>query len=229
MPRFRPRISLLTALLLMTVVCMAIVIVQLWREVAPLRAEVRRLRSETGFLSIDDPKKAYAITVPTFEEDTWKWRIYLPPGQRYTLQMKSGHFPPSYGRRTREWLQTLTHHGSGTSLADNNLTGEFTLESKLIQQDGRWLLKSRYTKDDHGTTVRGGGTTSIYPDEWLSETRLRPSRSDVTEIGQISFRPGDPILLVHRMKAAITESKDGWSATSPDGPADGFVLWIEAH
>ena len=35
MPRFRPRISILTALLLTTIVGMAIVLVQLWKEVEP--------------------------------------------------------------------------------------------------------------------------------------------------------------------------------------------------
>ena len=38
--RFRFQVSLLTALLLMTIVGMAVVIVQLWREVHPLRQEV---------------------------------------------------------------------------------------------------------------------------------------------------------------------------------------------
>jgi hypothetical protein len=40
MPRFRRRISLLAGLLLMTITGMALVIVQLSREIGPLRAEV---------------------------------------------------------------------------------------------------------------------------------------------------------------------------------------------
>ena len=53
MPRIRARISLLTALLLITIAGMAIVIVQLWRKVEPLQAEVRNLRRELGYLSIN--------------------------------------------------------------------------------------------------------------------------------------------------------------------------------
>ena len=67
--------SLLTAVLLMTIVGMAIVIVQLWREVAPLRAEVRRFRDEMGQLTISDPSKFHAIEVRTSDKMIWKWRI----------------------------------------------------------------------------------------------------------------------------------------------------------
>ena len=41
--------SLLTALLLMTIVGLAIVTTRLWREVSPLRDEVFRLRQELGY------------------------------------------------------------------------------------------------------------------------------------------------------------------------------------
>ncbi|MCI0492400.1 MAG: hypothetical protein L0Z07_05650, partial [Planctomycetes bacterium] len=55
--RFRPRFTLLTLLLLMTIVAMAIAMIQLWREVGPLRADNRRLRQEFGYLSIRDENK----------------------------------------------------------------------------------------------------------------------------------------------------------------------------
>jgi hypothetical protein len=44
----RPRISILTALLLMTILGMAIVIWQLWHKVGPLQTEVKQLREERG-------------------------------------------------------------------------------------------------------------------------------------------------------------------------------------
>ena len=92
MPRFRPRISLLSALLLMTIVGMCIVIVQLWREVVPLREEVRSYRNELGFLTIDDRTRIHGIQVPT-REDGWKWRVYFPPGGDYKLQCYTGIIP----------------------------------------------------------------------------------------------------------------------------------------
>ena len=88
---YRPRISILTALLLMTILGMAIVIVQLWREVGPLRAEVRQLRIESGRLTIDDPDKIHAMAVHSAdtESKSWKWRMYLPAGHKYYLHSLS--------------------------------------------------------------------------------------------------------------------------------------------
>src|SRR5687767_8697943 len=93
MPGFRPRISLLTALLFITIAGMAIVIVQLWREVGPLRVEVRRLRDETGVLSVDDPTKIHAIQVQTENDLTWKWRVWIPENRIYVLRSVGGGVP----------------------------------------------------------------------------------------------------------------------------------------
>ena len=83
--RLRPRISLLAALLLMTVVGMAIVIVQLWLEVGPLRAENKRLNEERGTLVIGDPSQLHAIRIPArfAGEGRQSYRVYVPPGRTY--------------------------------------------------------------------------------------------------------------------------------------------------
>ena len=67
----------------MTIVGMAIVVVQLWREVGPLRTEVRQLRDEVGRLSIDDPIESFtrSRSAPT-SDLTWKWRVWVPAGRR---------------------------------------------------------------------------------------------------------------------------------------------------
>jgi hypothetical protein len=52
--QWRPRVSLLAALLLMTIVGLAIVMVQLWRASDAQRREIFQLRSELGYLTIND-------------------------------------------------------------------------------------------------------------------------------------------------------------------------------
>ncbi len=91
--RWRPRFSLLSALLLMNIAGMAIVIVQMWREVGPLRQEVRRLRDEVGELTIEDETKLHAIQVRTNDEMTWKFRFWIPPGADVSLKFKWGNIP----------------------------------------------------------------------------------------------------------------------------------------
>jgi hypothetical protein len=93
MRSFRPRISLLSALFLLTIAGMAIFIVQLWREVGPLRAEVRRLRDEVGAISIDDPTQVHAIQIETSDDLLWKWRIWLPENRVYVLRSNGEDVP----------------------------------------------------------------------------------------------------------------------------------------
>ena len=75
---WRPRFSLLTVLLLITIAGMAIVIVQLWRAVGPLRREVETLRAEVGVLGIDDASKIHVVQVKSPGSFHWTWRIWLP-------------------------------------------------------------------------------------------------------------------------------------------------------
>src|SRR5947207_15917846 len=111
---FRPRISLLTALLLMTIAGLAIVVVLQWREVGPLRAENRRMRDELGYLSIDDPTKAYAIQLKTVGDEPWKWRVYLPPGGKYEMCCYSGHpLPAAMALQGHDWPAAVKGHGGG--------------------------------------------------------------------------------------------------------------------
>src|SRR5262245_31653392 len=94
--RYLPRFSLLTAILLTTIVGLAIVVAQLWREVGPLRVEVHRYRTELGFLNVDDPTRIYAVQFPN-RDDGWRWRVYLPPGSEYILRCDQGTISPSVG------------------------------------------------------------------------------------------------------------------------------------
>src|SRR5262249_40322570 len=90
---WRPRFSLFSVLLLMTIVGLVIVVAQLWREVGPLRTEVRRLRDEVGALSVDDKTKLHTIRVRTPDEFVWKWRIWIPEGRAYLLKDACGKIP----------------------------------------------------------------------------------------------------------------------------------------
>ncbi len=77
----RPRFSLLTLLLLLTIAAIVVTVWQLYAELGPLRGEVKRLRNEVGELSVDDKTKLHAIRVPTDAESTWKWRVWIPKGR----------------------------------------------------------------------------------------------------------------------------------------------------
>lgn len=227
-PHWRPRFSLLAALGLTTIVGLLLVIVQLWREVGPLRAEVRRLRSEVGSLTIEDPTKAYGISIPTFEKNTWKWRLYLPPGGKYSLHMRSGHLPARAKLPGGAWFDELLKRGSGGSSSGSTWGGEFMLEARLIQENDDWVLVTRHKSTDGPASAVSTSKNTIYPDEWLADSRSQSSTSDIPATKQASFEPGDPFLLLHIMRPVIKETPGGgYTITAPSGPADGFAVWIQ--
>src|SRR4051812_252002 len=91
----RPRFSLLTVLLLMTITGMGISIRQLWREVGPLRADNKRLTEERGMLVIRDPNRLHAIEIPArfAGEGRQSFRVYVPPGQTYLAFVQVNDIP----------------------------------------------------------------------------------------------------------------------------------------
>lgn len=55
------------------------ILVLLW-ELIPLRAEVRRLRDEAGYLTIEDPGKVHAIRLDSESPLVWRWKVWIPKG-----------------------------------------------------------------------------------------------------------------------------------------------------
>ena len=223
MSRLRPRVSLLTAFLLTTIVGLSIVTLQLWREVAPLREQVRSMRAELGLLNIEDPTVAQAIQLGTREADHWKWRIYLPPGPEYELFVYSGkRIPPRQGL---DWLAAVKKSGGGMSTTMDG--GEFVFNVELKKQDNRWLVLTSTGMD------RKGGVTSVQGD-WLSHELGRGISSSAGFDKATNFRPGEAIHLMSMFEPEVTQFGSSNSPGTPthaivppDHPTNGIVIWIE--
>lgn len=92
------------------------------RQLNQVNAEVRKLRAELGFLNIEDPKKGYVIYVPQLEQNSYLFRIYLPPGH-------------SYSRRFD--LESKTQHGVSSNGGSGTIgeSGEMTLLVKIFKNE----------------------------------------------------------------------------------------------
>jgi len=221
--RPRPRFSLQTLLLLTTIVALGVIVWRQAGEVVPLRQELRQLRGEMGHLTIDDPNKAYAIAVQTSESDTWKWRIYLPPGGTHSFSSYYGTIPSQTEFRGRKWFQEVKNGGSGSSGSGSGYEGEFTLTVRLFKKEDQWFISQRSSNG----RINGSNSLALRFDDWLSDPRSRMTTSNVSN-EQSSYQPGEPIMLLHLPKPIITESAGGgWSKKLPEGPHDGIVIWIE--
>lgn len=209
---WRPRFSLLTSLLLMSIVGLLLVVAQLWQEIRPLRAEVRRLRTEQGQLRIDDPSKVYVIEGVSYEENAWVWRIYLPPGREYSLCFCSGNVPRLTNGWGSAWFRSLKGDRDWGAMSGAGLRGELLLESRLVKNDNKTRLHAMFS----GTNGSGGTAFAIdSKDGDRPSDELSPVSASF-RIGtlQKSFQGSQPILLRY----------DGGSKTSQ---RDGFVIWIE--
>jgi hypothetical protein len=198
-PSWRPRISLLAALLLMTIVGMAIVIVQLWREVGPLRAEVDRLRTEVGYLPVDDPTKFTAVEVETRDDFIWRWRVWIPEGQVYVVRSFADGIPE----------KGIPANGGSIFIHD---PGEHVIEYRIDRdrKDGKW----------YGSLVAAGGSVGKDEQPWV-EWRSRTSIGGGIGKTARSFEPGKRFELIrHRVSKASDSSK-------MEPVTAGFMIWLE--
>ena len=199
----RPRISILTAILLTTIVAMSIVIAQFWREIGPLRAEVRSLRNETGRLSIADPTKLYSIEVRTQVERAWKWRVWVPQGETAMVHVQWGKVPKA---------------GVPPS------SGSIQLESgeHWITLAAAFDPKSNYWTSQLATETGSVGSM-IQPDEHWFDFRQCAAVSDGVSTYSAEAKPGQNVFVLKRYRAAPVSS----SANIPADPTPGFIIWLD--
>jgi len=55
-----------------------------------------KLRTELGYLTIEDRSKVHVVGLATHEDLTWQWRVYVPEGARLVLKTAT-HKIPEYG------------------------------------------------------------------------------------------------------------------------------------
>jgi hypothetical protein len=196
---WRPRFSLLTALLLMTIVGMAISLVRLWREVGPLRADVLRLRNEVGALMIDDETKPCAIRVRTSDDLTWKWRVWIPQGREYLLRC-AGESIPKQG------------FPAGNSSISLSTAGEIWIEYHIAFDP-----RSQTWQDKLTTRTGSVGSSQQVWASWSNRT----STSDGVEYETKCSEPGKTIILARVRVSQAQNSQD------IEDPSAGFMIWLE--
>lgn len=198
--RWIPRFSLLTVLLLMALSACGITIFRLWYEVGPLRVEVRELRNETGRLSIDDPSKPHVVQVRTNDEFTWKWRVWIPAGRAYRIQLAVQDIPKKGYPKTQ-----------GMILLDE--PGEMWIEYRIAPSPGseNWM--------DKLTTSSGSVGSSSQP--WVKWSRRTGIGEGVGHTTQV-FEPATDILITRERVSQKAISSD-----QLEDPSAGFMIWLE--
>jgi hypothetical protein len=211
--RWRPRMSLLTAMLLITIAGMAIKIAQLRLEVDPLRRDLRMLRKSLGQLSIHDESKVHAIAVPSHDNLTWRWRVWIPQGRQITIHYQWGDVPRkgvpskrnSVTLRPGEQSITLSAMQVGIRASEIEVTLDASggMVGDSTRLSDRWLLGSIH--DSYSKTFEGVPWT----------TYVAPENEKVI------------ILKRFRVGFRVGENMSSEELNRTDEPTPGFIVWLE--
>lgn len=63
--------------------------------------ENAKLRTELGYLTIEDRSKLNVVQIATYEDLKWQWRVYIPEGSKLVLRAAT-HVFPSTGCRHKQ-------------------------------------------------------------------------------------------------------------------------------
>src|SRR5688572_11247364 len=89
----RAKYSLRTLLILVAFACLAIGLYVVGTRLADAERELRALRNETGNLTIDDRSKVHVIAIEMDEQNTWRWRLFIPQGHKYSWNIAAEKIP----------------------------------------------------------------------------------------------------------------------------------------
>ncbi len=56
----------------------------IYKQARDLRG-LKQTLGDAGYLDVTDESKYHAIAVPTYDDLTWRWRVWLPEGKRYSM------------------------------------------------------------------------------------------------------------------------------------------------
>ncbi len=214
-PPRRVRFSLRTILLVVVIVALVVAqVTTMWRERLTaaqneaLAAENARLRVETGFLNVEDPNKIIVLQIPSLDENTWRWKVYLPKGN-WTLDHQLNDIPKVGLTRTS---------GSMGLVGPRQV---LVAASVRKGASGQW----QFVIQSDNSSSRSG----LKDDHRLVAGEYRGHSSSSAGIGKQQMFDGDrPVELLRlRTNERIEAGPGSWTRKESLDPVDGILIWIE--
>lgn len=213
----RWRFSLRTLLLIVVVVCIAIPMAMQTIKLYRAEVELRQLRNEVGYLSVDDRSKVHVIAVDMNEPNTWRWRIFLPQGVRYSWCLGFGDIP------AKGVPEPKIKHTSNEPYSDEDV--EVVVTAKLRQiDDGDWSLS--VSSIIGGQRYQMGDARVSVPDEEMRRIHKVSVYEGHTlgTRGTETLDPKGPIVL---LQLRTCERQPDRSYKPSANPMPGYMIWLE--
>ena len=213
----RARYSLRTLLILVAASGVIIGSYVVGKRLQQAERELRVLRAETGRLSIGDRSQVHVINVAVEEPNTWRWRLFIPKGHKYSWNLAAENIP-QFEVPQQAVVKGVSYEPYWER--DNEVLVTATLRR---QDDTHWQLSVESRIGDSKNQMSGGSLR--IPAEKLAwntqgaSTDGRVAGSKGTQL----YEPSRPIILLQRRPLA--RHADGTHGPSPD-PMPGFMIWL---
>lgn len=200
---------------------------------APLKAEMQsledetaRIRAENGYLTIGDSKLYHAVRLLNLHDDTWTYRVYLPPGRNYFAACKFNDLP--LGEETLpSWkapgINTIAGQHGGVAIGV--APGEYLVTLSLYKDaNGGWAYKfnvrSSQQKKDAGSKDAIGGSQLADISQWpYASTRAFAESGVMKKIARAETKKPFVLLNFRAMNEQMTSSAES---------TEGVAVWIHA-
>jgi hypothetical protein len=200
------RFSILNLLLLMAAVAFAVALYLKNERLHESTRELQRLRSEAGYISIDDSKQVHVVAVPVPGPYRYRWRVYLPGGKDFGLFTYQGKVSKT---KLPENPRAVHRNGLGAQSSP--------FEDREVLIDA--VLEPRYDGGYHFTLSENGDskTAIIFPHglpEWDND--MMPMEFVAGRKGTVASDIAIPIKLLRI---------DGVNA-SGETSNDAILIWV---
>lgn len=212
------RYSLRTLLILVAIAGVVIGSYVVGTRLKQAERELKALRDETGRLSISDRSQVHVINVAVEEPNTWRWRMFIPKGQKYSWNLAAENIPQLEVPQ-QAGVKAISNEPYWER--DNEVLVTATLRRAV---DGHWRLAVESRIGDSQNQM-GGGPLEIPAEKlaWNIERASTDGRVAGSRGTQL-YEPGRPIILLQRRPLA--RQADGSYRPSPD-PMPGFMIWLQ--
>lgn len=189
----------------------------MYRRVSEVEKELARLRTEAGYLKIEDETLFQAIAIPCEDPLTWKWRCYLPKGSKYCWNSGSGMVPATGVGGANASGREIKPRAEG-------FQGVITVSLRKDPDPhfNRWIFCTKWRSEGAGEM---SSTSSSIPDELMDQI-LQAQMTESQCLGELkpeTRKPGETIVLLKRRIGEQT-SANRWTGSSK--PQPGFCVWL---
>ena len=162
-------------------------------------------------MEIADPSKVAVLRLADLDEYTWRWKVWLPPGNW--------------------WLSSLSRDIPAKGVPNGGSTGTIAggreiLASVTIRKgaEGKWQFRAVLDSMQNGNDL--ADTHRLV--EPLAPAQPRGASAVIAgDKAQQSFDPAQPVVLIRLRAHDHQQLADGrWRTTESPNPCEGIMVWI---